>query len=172
VNRKPLFLACAVAVTALSAHLTAYAGPNQIITSGSQCVKHGSSGSSTYLNQGVVANDSSSAELRVRCPVTRYAHYDNFELSVSVDDNNPYWNYDKGRSANVFCSVYDVNRYGTSWQWHAWKGTGSNSGETLVNFVDNNMFDHSRGSVHILCDIPEKTTSGRTHIGSYSIGAL
>lgn len=170
-NTLNTVLMATVAAVGFGLQPNAIAGPNQVITSGSACVKHGSGGSAYYYNQGAVANNHSGEEMRVRCPVSRHAHYDNFVVTVSVNDNNPYWNYSKNRSKNVFCSVYDSNRYGTSWQWHQWKGTGSNHDETTVTFNDNNMTDHSRGSVHILCDIPQKTADGRTQIGSYSIGA-
>ena len=172
-NIKHLVGAIAVIAGSLAAQPSANAGPNQVITSGFQCQKHGSAGSVAYYNQGQVTNNSTTSKMRVRCPVSRHAHYDNFSLTVSVQDKNPYWDYDNNRSANVFCSVYDSNRYGSSWHWTGWKGTSGNSGNTLVTFTDNNMYDHSRGGVHILCDIPEKTNQGdTTRIGSYSIGAL
>ena len=162
-------MSAAVLASALFAPSSQAVENDRIQMSAGHCYPWSSGGSVGRYNNGQITNLSSGSNLRVMCPVTRIAHADNFRITVYVEDNNPYWDYDNNRSGDVFCSVYDNNLYGESWHWHSWKGTGSHTGLTSITFVDSDMRHHTGGSLQLLCDIPKKTTDGDTRIAGYVI---
>lgn len=143
---------------------------DRIVQSASDCYRW-SGGTLGRYNNGAIANLSTGGTMRIMCPVTRIAHVDNFRVDVYVLDDNPNWDYANNRSADVFCSVYDNNLYGDSWHWHPWKGTGSHTGGTSINFSDGNMRHHTAGSLHLLCDIPwDPSNGGSTKVIGYRSG--
>jgi hypothetical protein len=163
------FIGIILTVALVSIGSTALAVDNDRISQSASDCYHWGSGSPGRWNNGAIGNLATGGVMRVMCPVTRIAHADNFRISVYVLDDNPNWDYDRNRSADVFCSVYDNNLYGDSWHWSGWRGTGGHTNGTSVTFSDGNMRHHTAGALHLLCDIPwDPTNGGPTKIVGYT----
>jgi hypothetical protein len=132
------------------------------------CVKSGSDGTLSRKWQGVIANASSTQDLRVLCPLVRVAGQNTTgKVNVHV--------IDRSQSAGVRCSFYDQRGYGHTWSWSNWStslGSGPNNYRTF-SFGPYNSQDKWSGFHHVHCILPPKDpTYGETILASYSSGDM